>query len=94
MLTFEQMRQAAAQVAKHYPLTKVSVFGSYANGKATEGSDLDLLVEFTTDAVSLLEIVGVKYDFEDLLNTPVDVLHAPLPEDALITVDKEIPIYG
>jgi predicted nucleotidyltransferase len=94
MLTLEQIKNAAEQVAKNYPLTTVSVFGSYANGNATEDSDLDLLVEFTTDSVSLLDIVGVKYGFEDLLNTPVDVLHAPLPPNALITIDKEVKVYG
>ncbi|MDR1835025.1 MAG: nucleotidyltransferase domain-containing protein, partial [Fusobacteriaceae bacterium] len=73
MLTLEQIKKAAEQVAKNYPLTKVSVFGSYASGNATEESDLDLLVEFTTDTVSLLDIIGVKYDFEDLLNKSVDV---------------------
>ncbi|MDR1832514.1 MAG: nucleotidyltransferase domain-containing protein [Fusobacteriaceae bacterium] len=94
MLTLEQIKKAAEQVAKNYPLTKVSVFGSYASGTATEESDLDLLVEFTTDTVSLLDIIGVKYDFEDLLNKSVDVLHAPLPENSHLIINKEVRVYG
>jgi len=94
MLTIEQIKSAAEQVAKNYPLSKVSVFGSYAAGNATEDSDLDLLVEFTTDSVSLLDIIGVKYDFEDLLNKPVDVLHAPLPGNSHLVINEEVPIYG
>jgi predicted nucleotidyltransferase len=94
MLTHEQIQQAANQVVKKYPLTKVSYFGSYATGNAAEDSDLDLLVEFTTPAVSLLDIIGVKYEFEDLLHIPVDVLHAPLPESSHLIVDKEILVYG
>jgi predicted nucleotidyltransferase len=90
MLTHEQIQKAANQVVKRYPLTKVSYFGSYA----TEESDLDLLVEFTTPAVSLIDIIGVKYDFEDILHIPVDVIHTPIPKSSLIKIDKEIKVYG
>ncbi|GHU66453.1 hypothetical protein FACS1894184_04480 [Clostridia bacterium] len=94
MLTLDQIRNAAEQVAQKYPLTKISVFGSYANGNATDKSDLDLLVEFVTDAVSLFDLIGVKYEFEDLLYVPVDVLHAPLPETSHLRIEKVMPIYG
>jgi len=45
----------------------VSYFGSYADGNATDESDLDILVEFKETPVSLLSIIGVKYDLEKLL---------------------------
>ena len=58
MLTHEQIVQAVAKAATEFPLTKVSYFGSYADGKATEESDLDLLVEFGDDgSLSLLDII-------------------------------------
>ena len=81
MLTHEQIVEAVAKAATKFPLTKVSYFGSYAEGKATEESDLDVLVEFTNDAsISLLDVIDLKHNLEDVLSIKVDVLHAPLPE--------------
>jgi len=95
MLTHEQIVRAVAKAATKFPLTKVSYFGSYADGKATEESDLDLLVEFTTDAVSLLKIIDLKHNLEDELSIKVDVLHAPLPEKAQkrLKIRKTVPVY-
>jgi len=93
MLTHEQIVQAVEKAATKFPLTKVSYFGSYADGNATEESDLDVLVEFTTDAVSLLKIVGLKHNLEDELNVKVDVLHAPIPEKAMLIIKKTVPVY-
>jgi len=93
MLTHEQIVRAVEKAATKFPLTKVSYFGSYADGNATEESDLDVLVEFTTDAVSLLKIVGLKHNLEDELNVKVDVLHAPIPEKAMLIIKKTVPVY-
>ena len=95
MLTHEQIVQAAQKAAMKFPLTKVSYFGSYADGRATEESDLDVLVEFTTDSISLLKIIALKHNLEDELNIKVDVLHAPLPEKAQkrLKIRKTVPVY-
>jgi len=93
MLTHEQIVQAVAKAATKFPLTKVSYFGSYADGNATEESDLDLLVEFTTDAISLLKIIALKHNLEDELCIKVDVLHAPLPNKSRLIIKKTVPVY-
>ena len=96
MLTHEQIVQAVAKAATKFPLTKVSYFGSYADGKATEESDLDVLVEFTEDAsISLLDVIDLKLNLEDDLSIKVDVLHAPLPEKAQkrLKIRKTVPVY-
>ena len=46
MPTFETIRNTLNDLKTDYALRKVSVFGSYADGRATAASDLDLLVEF------------------------------------------------
>lgn len=94
MLTIEQIVKAAAVAAKEFPVTKIQLFGSYASGKNTPESDVDLLVEFTTDAVSLLTLSALKQRFEELLGIPVDVVHAPIPDDSIIELDKVVPIYA
>lgn len=94
MLTIEQITDAASAVAKEFPITKIQLFGSYASGKNTPESDIDLLVEFTTDAVSLLTLSALKIRLEELLGISVDVVHAPIPEDSIIELDKVVPIYA
>jgi hypothetical protein len=49
------------------------VFGSVARGDAQADSDIDLLVEMEPGR-SLLDLVGLWQDLEDLLGTHVDVL--------------------
>ena len=93
MLTHEKIVEVVRKAVNVFPLTKVSYFGSYAEGRATKDSDLDLLVEFDTADVSLLTIIGLKHEIEDMLGIPVDVIHAPIPKGALLTIEKEVVVY-
>jgi predicted nucleotidyltransferase len=92
MLTHEMIVEAVRKAAKEFPLTKADYFGSYADGLATGESDLDLLVEFDKPAVSLLTIIGLKHFLEDELLKSVDVIHAPLPEGAIIEIERTVSI--
>jgi uncharacterized protein len=51
----------------------VRVFGSIARGESDATSDVDLLVEMEPGR-SLLDLVGLWQDLEELLGTRVDVL--------------------
>jgi len=93
MLTHDEICKAVSKFANEFLLAKVSYFGSYAEGRATKGSDLDLLVEFDRPNVSLWTIAGLKFSLEDELRVPVDVIHAPLPEDAIIEIGKIVVAY-
>lgn len=64
----EILRCAAAHGARN-----VRVFGSTARGEAEPDSDVDLLVEMEPGR-SLLDLVGLWQDLEDILGTHVDVL--------------------
>ncbi len=95
MLTIEQITAAAQTVAKEYPITKIELFGSYANGTNTPDSDVDLLIEFDKNSiVTLLTIIGIKDRMEELLNTPVDVIHSPIPKGSILEIDKVVPLYA
>lgn len=93
-LTIEDIKKTVAEIASEYNLTKVSLFGSRARGNFRADSDVDLLVEFTTEAVSLLKIISLKHRLEDIWHLNVDVIHAPIPEDSILEIDKEIKIYA
>lgn len=60
-------------LAKRHGAKNVRVFGSLARGEGSEGSDLDLLVTLS-EGRSLLDLIGLKQDLEDLVHLPVDVV--------------------
>lgn len=93
MVTINEIFAAAKTVAKEYPIKCIDLFGSYAEGRNTVNSDVDLLVEFETEAVSLLTICSLKNRLEELLNTSVDVVHAPIPENSILEVGKVVQLY-
>ena len=92
MPTEETIRNVLQSLQDAYALRKVHIFGSYAENRATESSDLDLLVEFEQPVVSLITLNSLKYDLEDVLGLPVDVIHAPLPKNSLIQPQKVVQV--
>jgi uncharacterized protein len=66
-------REEILGYAAQYGARNVRVFGSTARGETDGASDVDLLVEMEPGR-SLLDLVGLWQDLEDLLGTHVDVL--------------------
>ena len=94
MLTIEDIKDGIDIIVNEYPIKKVDLFGSYANGTNHEKSDVDLLVEFITTSISLLTLNALKYRLEEIYNIEVDVIHAPLDDDAMIAIGKVVPLYN
>lgn len=66
-------RQEILRYASEHGARNVRVFGSMARGDTDAASDVDLLVEMESGR-SLLDLVGLWQDLEDLLGTRVDLL--------------------
>jgi predicted nucleotidyltransferase len=66
-------REDVQRIARQHGARNLRVFGSVARGEAGEGSDLDLLVEMEPGR-SLLDLVAIKQDLEELLGCKVDVV--------------------
>ncbi len=94
MLTVEEIKKVIKKLAPEYKLTKVTLFGSRASGNFREDSDVDLIVEFETPAVSLFILSGLKIDLEKIFGVKVDVIHGPKKDSWMIDIDKEIEIYA
>ena len=92
-LTIEKIEQKVKKVSKEYPLKRVSLFGSYADGSFDEDSDVDLLVEFEIPHVSLFLISGLRLRLQEELGKDVDLIHAPICEDAMLEIGEEISLY-
>jgi len=76
--TLKEKRDEILKVAASHGARDVRVFGSRARGEGGAKSDVDLLVTLSEKA-SLLDIVAMKQDLEDLLGCKVDVV----TEDAI-----------
>ena len=69
----QNYRTEILELALQHGAKNVRVFGSLARGEGSEDSDLDLLVTLEKGR-SLLDLVGLKQDLEDLMHRPVDVV--------------------
>jgi len=94
VLSISDIQNYVTQVAKDYDVKKISLFGSYANGNQNNRSDIDLLVEFKEDSVSLFKQSNMRYELEKLTGKQVDLIHAPIPKNSFLVIDKEVPLYG
>ena len=71
--SLRERRSEILRCASEHGARNVRVFGSTARDEAAPGSDIDLLVEMETGR-SLLDLVGLWQDLEELLGAHVDVL--------------------
>jgi len=70
---FEEIKDKIVPVLKRHDVVHAAIFGSFVRGEAKKGSDIDILVEFKGEK-SLLDLVALKLELEDLLGRDVDVL--------------------
>lgn len=87
------LKESLQELSKKYPIEKVYLFGSRAEGNYTADSDVDLIIEFSS-SISLLTISAIKIDLEEMLNLSVDIIHGPLRETALIKPGKVVKVYA
>ncbi|HBQ21203.1 MAG: nucleotidyltransferase [Deltaproteobacteria bacterium GWA2_38_16] len=80
-------RSKILAIATKYGAHHVRVFGSISRDQGTPSSDLDLLIELEQGR-TLLDIVAIKQDLEELLGCPVDVVTkdaiSPYMRDAIL----------
>jgi len=94
MPTLEMIQQAVLQAASEYPVKRIELFGSYANGTADTDSDVDFLVEFSENPTSLIHICGLRETLSELLNLDVDIVKLPRKPDDGLQIDRTVCMYG
>jgi predicted nucleotidyltransferase len=72
-IDLQAIRQDILRVAAKHGAHNVRLFGSAARGEDRPGSDLDLLVDMESGR-SLLDLVALGQDLEELLHRKVDVI--------------------
>ena len=80
-------------LSRQYGAERVYLFGSYARGDMTAGSDIDLRID--KGSIRGLAFAGLLGDLEDALGTHVDLIStAGMDEDFLREVQKdEVLLY-
>ncbi len=69
----ETHKKQIYSIARRHGARSISVFGSFAKGLENVHSDIDFLVELEPER-SLLDLISMKYEIEDLTGRKVDVV--------------------
>lgn len=72
LLDVEKIKSKCEQVFKKHKVNYCYLFGSYAKGKATESSDVDLLISTQTSG---MKFYGLVEELRESLKKNVDVLN-------------------
>ena len=71
----DALKPQVLAVASRHGASNLRIYGSISTGHEHAGSDLDLLVDLPEEQ-SLLGLISLRQDLEDLLGCPVDVTEA------------------
>ena len=69
------LRAHKGTLAQRFGVAELAVFGSFARDRATDDSDLDVLVRFD-GPIHWERYFGAQFYLEDLLGRPVDLVTA------------------
>ncbi len=72
-MTFARVKKIIIPILRDHDVRRASVFGSFAYGRVSRTSDLDLIVEFSGKK-SLLDLVSLKLELKKAVNRDVDIL--------------------
>jgi predicted nucleotidyltransferase len=89
----EELKSKIIPVLQQHDVIHAAIFGSFARGEEREDSDLDILVEFG-EGKSLLDLVGLKLELEELLKRKIDVVtyNALHPEIRERVLEEQVAI--
>ena len=95
LLTIDDIKRICFQVLEHYDVNFCYLFGSYAKGKETPASDVDLLISAD---VKGLKFYGLVEELRTALKKKVDVLDINQLKDNLELTEEilsdGVKIYG
>lgn len=74
MKTLELLREKKGEIQRRFHVQRIALFGSSARGEDTEGSDVDVLVEFEPGHKTFDNYLGLQNYLERLFGREVDLV--------------------
>ena len=73
--SIEEISAKLTPIFTSFPIESALIFGSYANGNATEQSDLDIVID-SKGEVKGIDFYGILDEITEALKIPVDLIEA------------------
>jgi len=70
----QSLIQSHSDKLRSFGVTRIGIFGSVSQGKATASSDVDVLLDFNTGKKTYRNFIGTANFLEEILNNPVDAI--------------------
>ncbi len=88
-----ELSKNKSYIEQNFEVDKIGLFGSYAKGKQTEDSDIDIYVEFRHKTFD--NLAGLWNYLEELYNKKIDLFHKHKYNNKVIisNIQKDV-IYG
>ena len=69
----QKFKELKSELVTRYKVREIGLFGSWIREEQQSGSDIDLLVEFDSEA-DLFDLIGLNLYLEEIFKCPVDVV--------------------
>ncbi|MEA2018032.1 MAG: nucleotidyltransferase domain-containing protein [Campylobacterota bacterium] len=88
-----ELSKNKSYIEENFEVDKIGLFGSYAKGKQTEESDIDIYVEFKHKTFD--NLAGLWNYLEELYHKKIDLFHKHKNNNKVIisNIQKDV-IYG
>lgn len=97
--TLDEIRAIAVPIAECHQLKRLTLFGSYARGEATERSDLDFCAD-VPENFGMFRLSSLQSDLEDAFHKKVDLITSGMLDNPLSgklaqnIAEDEVILYG
>jgi predicted nucleotidyltransferase len=89
----DEIKSVVLPILRRHGVTRAGIFGSCARGDMTIDSDIDILVEISSD-IGLLDYIRIKLEIEEALGQEVDLVEydtiKPLLKDRILSEQVQI----
>ncbi len=71
----EYLKQRKEEFIKNYSIEKIGLFGSFANGKNTLNSDIDIVYETSSKDLTLSQFFQIEEELKKQFNRNIDLVN-------------------
>ena len=93
-LTLNEIREKSVPIAMKHGVDRLSLFGSYARGEATEKSDIDFFIH-KGEVTDLIKYFSLVLDFEQTFGCHVDIVTSEISDQEFCRLiqNDEVVLY-